>query len=85
MQDDMFRTSAIRAALRIKVERGTAMDIGMYHSLPERRKLTIEMMVSRLEDPNAKKGKDSFLISVLFYPCDTNIILRGSYNHKCDP
>lgn len=51
----MFRTTAIRSGLRIKVERGTAMDIGMYNALPERRKLTIEMMVSLLEDPNVKR------------------------------
>ena len=56
IQDDMFRTSAIRSGLRVKIERGTAMDVGLYNALPERRKLTIEMMVSRIEDPNVKKG-----------------------------
>ena len=56
LQDEGFRSPAIRSGLRSIVNRGSPLDIGVYHSDEERRKMTLEVMVNRLEDPSNKKS-----------------------------
>ena len=53
-QDDGLRTGVIRTGLRSLVTRGSSLDIGLYHSEPERCKMTFEVMINRFEETSKK-------------------------------
>jgi hypothetical protein len=58
-QDEGFRSPAIRTGLRTVVGRGSPLDIGIYHEESERRRITIELMICRVEEPVVTKKPGS--------------------------